>query len=75
MNSTYPTLQPIQVSSLASEQSHQRLKAAVISSTKGASLFTEPQEQYLLEQYMRGRLTIDEVVYSLEARAAFGSYK
>lgn len=60
------------VSALTSEQNRQRLAAAIIACASGLSSFTEPQEQQLVSQYQRGRLTIDEVVYSLEARRAGG---
>ena len=68
MNYTYPTYQAAQSFSLGTEQSRQRLVAAVISSAQGNMQFTEPHEQYLLDQYLRKRLTIDEVVYFLEAK-------
>lgn len=73
MNYAHPTLQLIQVSSLASEQRRQRLVAAVISLTKGTALAATPHEQHLLTQYQRGRLTIDEIVYSLEASIQFNA--
>lgn len=58
------------VSSFASEQNRQRLAAAIIACASGLNSFSEPQEQQLVRQYQQGRLTIDEVVYSLEARRA-----
>jgi hypothetical protein len=69
MNYTYPTHKPVQVSSLATEQSRQRLVSAVISFTQGTSIFIEPYEKQLLDQFVRGRMTIDEVVYYLETSA------
>jgi hypothetical protein len=71
MNYSIPTLQPLPVSPLLTEQSRQRLVTAVISFTKGTVFRTEPHQQQLLDRYARGRMTIDEVVYSLEAAARF----
>jgi hypothetical protein len=67
----YPTrpIQPLQVSTLATEQSRQRLVAAVISFTQGTPFLVEPHQQQVLDRFARGRLTIDEVVYYLEAAA------
>jgi len=69
MNYTYHALKPVQASSLATEQSRQRLVEAVISFTQGTSIFPEPYERQLLDQFVRGRMTIDEVVYYLEISA------
>ena len=55
-------------SAFSSEHNRQRLVAAIIACASGLTPFTEPQEQHLVSQYQKGRLTIDEVVYSLEAR-------
>ena len=66
MNQPYPTLQLIQASSLATEQSRQRLIAAAISYKQGTSLVAEPSKKHLFDQFVRGRLTIDELVYYLE---------
>ncbi|GAB3638668.1 hypothetical protein GCM10027422_42580 [Hymenobacter arcticus] len=71
MNYPTPTLQPLQVSTLATEQSRQRLAAAVISFTQGTRFSLEPYQQQILDLFLRGRLTIDEVVYSLESAARF----
>ena len=71
MNYPTPTLQPLPVSSLATEQSRQRLITAIIAFTTGIAFHTEPYQQQLLDRYSRGRMTLDEVVYSLEAAAAF----
>ena len=73
MNYTYPPLKPVQAPSLATEQSRQRLVTAIISCTTGMAFRTEPHQQQLLDRYARGRMTIDEVVYSLEAAARFRS--
>jgi hypothetical protein len=67
---SYPT-PSLQVSATTSEHSRQRLMAAVLSHTSGiAGMFATPQQQHYLAQYQRGRLTIDEVVYYLEATAS-----
>lgn len=63
----------MQVSALASEQNRQRLAAAIIACASGLTSFSEPHEQHLVSQYQKGRLTIDEVVYSLEARRGGGA--
>ena len=69
MNYPARPLQPLQVSPLATEQSRQRLVAAVISFTNGIPFSLEPYQQQVLDRFARGRLTIDEVVYYLEAAA------
>lgn len=71
MNYPTPTLRPLPISSIASEQGRQRLAAAIIASTTGIAYAIEPYQQQLLDRYSRGRLTLDEVVYSLEAAALF----
>ena len=71
MNYPTPTLQPLPVTSLATEQSRQRLVTAIISITSGIAYYTEPYQQQILDRYTRGRMTLDEVVYSLEAAASF----
>jgi hypothetical protein len=71
MNYPTPALRPLPVSSLATEQSRQRLAAAIIAITTGIAYAIEPYQQQLLDRYARGRLTLDEVVYSLEAGALF----
>jgi hypothetical protein len=71
MNYPTPILQPLPVSSLVTEQSRQRLITAIISATSGIAYSTEPHQQQLLDRYSRGRMTLDEVVYSLEAAASF----
>ena len=70
MNYTYPAQQSLPVTSLVTEQSRQRLIKAVISYKQGTIYITEPSQQHLLNQFVQGRLTIDEVVYYLEATAA-----
>ena len=69
MNYPARTIQPLQVSPLATEQSRQRLVAAVISFTQGTPFSLEPSQKQVLDLFTRGRLTIDEVVYYLEAAA------
>ena len=71
MNYPTPILQPLPVTSLATEQSRQRLVTAIISITSGIAYYTEPYQQQILDRYTRGRMTLDEVVYSLEAAASF----
>lgn len=71
MNYPTPTLQPLPVTSLATEQSRQRLVTAIISITSGIAYYMEPYQQQIIDRYSRGRLTLDEVVYSLEAAASF----
>lgn len=75
MNYPTPTLQPLPVSSFVTEQSRQRLVTAIISVTKGIAYYTEPYQQQLLDRYARGRMTLDEVVYSLEAAVSSRSNK
>ena len=70
MNYAYPTQQMLPVTSLVTEQSRQRLIKAVISYKQGTVYVTEPSQQHLLNQFVQGRLTIDEVVYYLETTAA-----
>ena len=70
MNYTYPAQQLLPVSSSVTEQSRQRLIKAVISYKQGTVYITEPSQQHLLNQFVQGRLTIDEVVYYLETTAA-----
>lgn len=66
---SYPTLS-LQVSATTTEHSRQRLMAAVLSHTSGSpGPFNSPLQQHYLAQFKRGRLTIDEVVYYLEATA------
>ncbi|MBJ6145367.1 hypothetical protein [Hymenobacter sp. BT559] len=69
MNYTYPAQQSLPVTALVTEQSRQRLIKAVISYKQGTAYTTEPAQQHLLNQFVQGRLTIDEVVYYLETTA------
>ena len=69
MNYPTPTLRPLPTYQLATEQNRQRLVAAVIAFTMGVPCLVQPREQQVLDQFTRGRLTIDEVVYYLEATA------
>lgn len=66
---SYPTL-PSKAFSASQDISRQRLVAAIIAHSPGMpGPFSGPREQHYLEQFKRGRLTIDEVVYYLEALA------
>ncbi|RZK22621.1 MAG: hypothetical protein EOO56_07910 [Hymenobacter sp.] len=69
MNYTYPAQHSLPVTTLVTEQSRQRLIKAVISYREGTYLVTEPAQQQLLNQFVQGRLTIDEIVYYLEMTA------
>ncbi|TFZ64952.1 hypothetical protein E4631_18395 [Hymenobacter sp. UV11] len=69
MNYPARTIQSLQVSPLATEQTRQRLVSAIISFTNGTPFSLEPHQQHVLDRFTRGRLTIDEVVYYLEAAA------
>jgi hypothetical protein len=70
MNYAHPAQQSLPVSSSVTEQSRQSLIKAVISYKQGTAYTTEPAQRHLLNQFMQGRLTIDEVVYYLETTAA-----
>lgn len=69
MNYPARAIQPLQVSVLATEQTRHRLVSAIISFTNGTPFSLEPYQQQVLDRFTRGRLTIDEVVYYLEAAA------
>ncbi|WP_151087939.1 hypothetical protein [Hymenobacter baengnokdamensis] len=69
MNFPTRSIQPLQVCSPATEQSRQRLVAAIIFYTNGIPFLVKPSQQQALDLYSRGRLTIDEVVYYLESAA------
>ncbi|MGI4733713.1 MAG: hypothetical protein ACRYG7_00880 [Janthinobacterium lividum] len=70
MNYAYPTFYSSPASTLTSEQSRQQLIKAVISFRDGTHIVTEPTQRQLLNQFVQGRLTLDEVVYYLEMNAA-----
>ena len=53
--------------STTTEQSRQRLIKAAISFKQGLTDVVEPIHRQVLTQFAMGRLTIDEVVYYLEA--------
>ncbi|RZK32410.1 MAG: hypothetical protein EOO63_01445 [Hymenobacter sp.] len=55
--------------STPTEQSRQRLIKAAISFKEGITDVAEPGQRQVLTQFAMGRLTIDEVVYYLEATA------
>lgn len=69
MNYTYSTFYHSPSSTLTSEQSRQHLIKAVISFRDGTYVVTEPTQRQLLNQFVQGRLTLDEVVYYLELNA------
>ncbi len=73
MNYPSPTLRPLPIYQFATEQSRQRLVAAVIAFSMGIPCLIQPQEQHVLDRFTRGHLTIDEVVYYLEATAKPGA--
>ncbi len=73
MNYPTPTLRPLPIYQFATEQSRQRLVAAVIAFSMGIPCLVRPQEQHVLDRFTRGHLTIDEVVYCLEATAKSGT--
>ena len=58
------------VFSTATEQNRQRLIKAAISFKEGLTDTVEPTHRQVLTQFAMGRLTIDEVVYYLEATIA-----
>ncbi|RZJ94428.1 MAG: hypothetical protein EOO60_03080 [Hymenobacter sp.] len=58
------------VFSTATEQNRQRLIKAAISFKEGLTDAIEPTYRPVLTQFALGRLTIDEVVYYLEAAVA-----
>lgn len=72
MSYSYPITQKSQTLSLAKEQDRRRLVTAVISFTQGTSIVASPYERQLLDQFISGHLTIDEVVYYLESTALNG---
>ena len=66
--------QLLQVLPGTTEQSRQRLMAAVLAYAAGGSCpFATPEQQHYASQFKRGRLTIDEVIYYLEATATRGA--
>lgn len=67
MNYPYPTYLASQASALATEKRRQHFIAAAISFKNGMSTEVEPSQRHVLTQFAQGRLTIDEVVYYLEA--------
>jgi hypothetical protein len=67
MNYSYPTQSPTQVSTLAVEKRRQHLVEAAISFKNGMNIEVAPSHRHVLSQFALGRLTIDEVVYYLEA--------
>ncbi len=72
MNYPYPTNLAPQDSTFAIEKRRQRLIAAAISYKNGMTTEVEPSHRHALSQFALGRLTIDEVVYYLEAAVPNG---
>ena len=58
--------------SLATEKNRQELIKAAISYKNGFAVEVAPAHRDVLNQFVLGRLTIDEVVYYLEAAAPIG---
>ena len=69
MNYPHPTHFVAPTFSTTTEQSRQRLIKAAISFKEGITDVVEPSQRQVLVQFAMGRLTIDEVVYYLEATA------
>lgn len=66
MNSSYPIPSYSTTTILATQQGRQRLVHAVLSFTEGTPLFPASYEQQLLDQFVQGWLTIDEVALRLD---------
>jgi|GEM_PF-1601191 len=66
MNYSSPVRCPLPVAALATEQGRLRLVKAVIAFTEGTALFPDSYERQLLDQFVCGHLTIDEVAQYLE---------
>jgi hypothetical protein len=60
----------VPVAALATEQGRLRLVKAVIAFTEGTALYPASYERQLLDQFVRGQLTIDEVAQYLEQYSA-----
>jgi hypothetical protein len=70
MNYASPAHHSLHAPSSSMEQSRQRLLSAVISYSVNPSLFPDPSQRQMLDMFTRGRMTIDELVYYLETKAA-----
>ena len=70
MNYPHPIQIANQVSTLIIEKRRQHLIEAAISFKNGMNVEVTPSHRHVLSQFAIGRLTIDEVVYYLEAIAA-----
>jgi hypothetical protein len=70
MNYPHPTYLPAQATTPAREKHLQGLISAAISFKLGIPVEVNPSHRHVLSQFALGRLTIDEVVYYLEAIAA-----
>ena len=53
---------------LATEQDRRRIVTAALDFTQPTALAATPYERQLLDQFVRGFLTIDEVLMHLEAK-------
>ncbi|RZJ58347.1 MAG: hypothetical protein EOO55_00985 [Hymenobacter sp.] len=60
----------VPIFSTATEQRRQHLIKAAISFKEGLTELVEPTQHKVLTQFALGRLTIDEVVYYLEAASS-----
>lgn len=69
MNRTYPAQFVMPTNSPATEKNRQDLIKAAISFKNGFITEVAPAHRHVLNQFALGRLTIDEVVYYLEATA------
>ena len=56
-------------SALASESVRQRFVAGLLTLTHGTRLAPTPEEQALLAQFVRGEMTLEQVLAQLEAVA------
>jgi hypothetical protein len=70
MNYALPAHHSLRTPSSSMEQSRQRLISAVHSYSINPSIFPDPSQRQMLDMFTRGRLTIDELVYYLELKAA-----
>ena len=66
MQSVSPT-EPQRCAVLATEQGRQRLVTAALKLTENTALAPKDYERTLLEQFVRGEMTIDEVIARLDS--------
>jgi len=69
MNPSYSNSINSASSILATQQGRQRLVRAVLSFTEGTPLYPASYEQLLLDQFVQGWLTIDEVASRLDKQS------